>query len=70
MKLSKLYEYLDVADDSHKFYGDPKGKAEPLTKGNSNLSPLIGNSKDRDGHKDRNKFLDTMQGQKKRKKKK
>ena len=61
MKLSKLYEYLDVAEDP--LYRDPKGKAKPKVKGPGNLSHLL------DSRENRNKFMDTMQGDKKKKKK-
>tara|TARA_R100001244_G_scaffold25113_4_gene25583 strand:+ start:48803 stop:49003 length:201 start_codon:yes stop_codon:yes gene_type:complete len=62
MKLNKLYEDLDVIQSSEDFYGDPKGKAKPKVKGRSNLSHLKG------GHEDRDRFLNVIQGEKKKKK--
>lgn len=64
MKLSCLYEYLDVAQSSFEFYGDPKGKAKSKVGGESNLSLLTG------GHEDRSRFLKNMQGGIRKKKKK
>lgn len=53
MKLTALFEYLDVPEQSFKFYGDPKVKGK--TKTNTDSSFLVG------GKKDRNRFLKKIQ---------
>ena len=53
MKLTALYEYLDVASGPMSFYGDPKAKGKVHT--TKDVSFLKG------GKKDRNRFLKKME---------
>ncbi len=66
MKLTMLYEYLDLVpgcyDSEPGAYCDPKGKAKVI--GSGDMSHLTGGTKDRD------KFLKTMSPKKKKSKKK
>jgi len=60
MKLSNLYESHAVYGPGEAFYGDPATKKQ----GKNDASFLMG------GEKDRSRFLNKMQGRKKKKRKK
>ena len=63
MRLSLLYsEELDVIKSAYDFYGDPKSKVKSRFDDSDNMSFLQG------GHKDRDKFANKMNKNKKSKK--
>ena len=66
MKLSLLYEFLDIAKSACDFYCDPKAKAAGATKKikgpPDDMSHLVG------GKKDRKRFANKMNKPKRKKK--